>query len=162
MIRKKKPSDSPVELDHLDFSILSYLKKDSKTPLKRIASELGIHPNTLIQRIKKMEGSGVVKKYSADVDFPTTGLDLHIIVMIKVKRGRAGLDQLKELVKIKEVEALYAATGLWDAIGFVRVRNRKHLLEVVERIGDHPIVLKTSSSIILKTYKDPNDYNPFG
>jgi DNA-binding Lrp family transcriptional regulator len=79
-----------------------------------------------------------------------------------VKRGRAGLEQLNELVSVKELEALYAATGLWDAIGFVRVRNRKHLLEVIEKIGDHPIVLKTSSSIILNTYKDPNEYNPFG
>jgi DNA-binding Lrp family transcriptional regulator len=162
MTKKKRTLEAvPAELDHLDFSILSYLRKDSKTPLKKMAKELGIHPNTLIQRIRKMESGGVIKKYAACVDYSKTGYDLHIIVMIKVKRGRVALEQLKDLTKVKELEAVYAATGVWDAIALCRVKNRQHLLEVIEKIGDQPIVLKTSSAIILHTYKNHDDYNPF-
>ncbi|MBD3210218.1 winged helix-turn-helix transcriptional regulator [Candidatus Micrarchaeota archaeon] len=161
MMARKRRLEVPAELDYLDLSVLSYLREDSKTPIKKMAKDLSVHPNTLIQRIRKMEKTGVLKKYSACVDYSKAGYDLHILVMIKVKRGRAGLDQLQGLTRIRELEAVYATTGLWDAIALCRVRNRKHLLDVIEEVGNHPIVLKTSSSIILNIYKDPDDFNPF-
>ncbi|MBU0532059.1 Lrp/AsnC family transcriptional regulator [Candidatus Micrarchaeota archaeon] len=151
----------PWELDPLDMSILFHLRTNSKTPIKKMAKDLGMHPNTLIQRIKKMEKEGVIKKYSADIDYTKAGFDLHLMVLIKVKRGRVALDQLKELTRIAEIESIYATTGLWDAVAMCRVRNREHLLGVIEKIGDHPIVLKTSSSIVLYCYKSNDDYNPF-
>lgn len=162
MAGRKKSVRVDDELDITDISILSYLRDDSKTPIKKMAKELGVHPNTLIQRIRKMEKTGVIKKYNAAVNYSKTGLDLTIMIMMKVRRGRAGdLDQLKELIKIKEIESIHATTGTWDVIALCRVKNRKHLLDVIQRIGDHPIVVKTTSSIVLFTYKRPEDYNPF-
>lgn len=162
MTKKKRVAEEvPAELDYLDFSVLSYLRSDSKTPIKKMAKELGVHPNTLIQRIRKMEKEGVIRKYAACVDYPKTGLDLYLLIMVKVKRGGEELEKLSELTKVKELEAVYATTGVWDAVALCRVKNRQHLLEVIEKIGSHPIVLKTSSSIILKAYKNHDEYNPF-
>jgi len=161
-MKKKKPEELPLELDNLDFSILSYLRENSKTPIKKMAKELNIHPNTLIQRIKKMETSGVIRKYSAAVDYSKTGYDLHVVIMVKVRtRGKVGFGELKQLKSIKELETIYATTGLWDALLICRVKNRQHLLDVIKMIGDHPVVLKTSSSIILQCYKDSAEFNPF-
>ena len=160
-MRELREFTAEADLDYLDFSILSYLRQNSKMPIKKMAKELDIHPNTLIQRIKKMEKNSVIKKYAACVDYSKTGYDLHVIVMLKVRKGAAGLSQLSELTKIKELKSVYATTGLWDAITICVVKNRQHLLDVIERIGSHPMVLKTSSSIIMECYKDPDAFNPF-
>ncbi len=150
------------KLDAIDFTILSQLRDNAKTQVKEMARELRMHPNTLLQRIRKLERSGIIKKYTIDIDFSKAGFDLPIIVSMKVKRGRAGdLDQLKDLVNITEIEALYAASGIWDVMAIVRVKNREHMLDVIQRIGDHPLVTKTASAMILFGYKSPGDYNPF-
>lgn len=151
-----------MKLDDIDISILSHMRDDAKLPLKELARELRVHPNTLLQRVRKLEKAGVIKKYVAEVDFDQTGLDLHVIINMKVTRGRASdLEQIKQLIGIKELEAIFAVSGHWDVIALCRVKNRKHFLEVIQKISDHPIVSKTSSSIILYEYKTPGDYNPF-
>ncbi|HID72597.1 TPA: Lrp/AsnC family transcriptional regulator, partial [Candidatus Micrarchaeota archaeon] len=132
------------------------------TPTKELARKLGIHPNTLLQRIKRLEKEGVIKKYMAKIDYGKVGYDLHIILMMRVRKGRAGdMDQLKDLLKVKELETLYATTGTWDLIGSCRVKNRKHLLKVIQRIGKNKIVMKTSSYLTLFSYKGAQDFNPF-
>ena len=151
-----------MKLDEIDIALLSNLRDDAKTPLKDLARELKVHPNTLLQRVRKLEKAKIIKKYVAEIDYEKTGIDLHIIVMMKVRRGRAGdMEQLSDLIGIRELEAIYATSGLWDVVALCRVKNRKHLLDVIQRVGDHPIVTKTSSSIILFEYKHPGDYNPY-
>ncbi len=149
-------------LDSLDYAILSELRKDSKMPHKELASILDVHPNTLVQRLEKLRKNGVLLRYSAEIDYTKAGYDLHVIIMIRVKKGRAGdNDQIRDLVNLSEVESLYATTGSWDLIAVCRVKDRAHLLEVISEFGKNPIVLKTSSQLVLHTYKNPSDFNPF-
>ncbi|MFH1394322.1 MAG: Lrp/AsnC family transcriptional regulator [Candidatus Micrarchaeota archaeon] len=150
------------KIDQTDIEILSELVDNAKTPTKELARKLGIHPNTLLQRIKRLEKEEVIKKYMAKIDYSKVGYDLHVILMMRVRKGRAGdLEQLKDLLKIKEIETLYATTGMWDLIGSVRVKNRQHLLDVIQRIGKNKIVTKTSSYLTLFAYKGAQDFNPF-
>ena len=151
-----------VKLDKIDISILSHFRSDAKAQLKDLAKDLRVHPNTLLQRVRKLEKIGVIKKYVAIMDYEKAGYDLHVIINMKVKRGRAGdMDQLKDLINIAELEAIYAVSGVWDVIALCRVKNRKHLLDVIQKIGDHPIVTKTASSMILFEYKGHGEFNPF-
>ncbi len=150
------------KLDEIDLAILASLRENAKASVKDLAKRIGVHPNTLLQRLKKLENNGIITKYVAEVDYAKVGLDLHVIIMMKVKRGRAGdMDQLKELLRIKELEAVYATTGNWDLISVARVKNREHLLEVIQRLGKVPIITKTTSHLVLFAYKNPYQYNPF-
>jgi Lrp/AsnC family leucine-responsive transcriptional regulator len=150
------------KLDEVDISILSHLRNDGKTHLKELARTLRVHPNTLLQRLRKLEKAGIIRKYVAVVDYAKTGLDLHLIITMKLKRACSNdLKQLKELTGITEVEALYATSGLWDVFALCRVKNRNHMLDVIQKINDHPVVVKTSSSIVLYDYKSPADFNPY-
>ncbi|MBI5223692.1 Lrp/AsnC family transcriptional regulator [Candidatus Micrarchaeota archaeon] len=149
-------------LDETDMAILAVLREDAKLPIKELAKKVKVHPNTVIQRLEKLKKSNVILKYAADVDYAKAGLDLQVIIMMKVRKGRAGdPEQLEELMKMKDLEAIYATTGVWDVVAICRVRDRDHLLEVIQKVGKNEIVLKTSSQIVLYTYKKPSDYNPF-
>ena len=147
--------------DSTDLAILRELRKDCKRPVRELAKKLKIHPNTLLQRIKKLEKEKIIVKYMAEVDYHKIGYDLHAIIMGKVRKGRAGdPDQLSDLSAIPEVQSLYAATGAYDIIAVVKVKNRDQLVDVVRRIGENPIVVKTMTQIILYSYKYPHEFNP--
>jgi len=151
-----------LKLDKTDLTILGSLRKNSKASVKELARKIGIHPNTLLQRLKKLEKHKVITKYVAEVDYAKVGYDLHVVIMMKVKRGKAGdVDQVKDLIKIRELQSIYASTGLWDIIAIARVKNREHLLEVIQKIGSSPSVTKTTSHLVLYAYKSPQDFNPF-
>ena len=77
-----------IKLDDIDISILSHLRDDAKTQLKDLARELKVHPNTLLQRVRKLEKAKIIKKYTAEVDYAKTDIDLHIIIMMKLRRVR--------------------------------------------------------------------------
>jgi DNA-binding Lrp family transcriptional regulator len=150
------------DVDSTDLKIISALQENSSESVKSLAKRLGVHPNTMLQRLKKLESSHIIKKYTAQIDYSKVGYDLHVLFMGKVRKGRAGdMAQLKDLLNIKEIEALYATTGSWDLMGILRVKNRDHLLEVIQQIGRNEIITKTASHLVLFTYKDPQDFNPF-
>jgi len=149
------------EYDDTDLAILRELRDDCKQPVREMAKKLGIHPNTILQRIKKLEKEKIIIKYSAEVDFRKLGYDLHAVIMGEVRKGRAGDQaQLADLAKMPEMQYLYAVTGAYDIIASVRVKNRDELVKVLGKIGENPIVERTMTHIILYSYKHPYEFNP--
>ena len=125
------------KIDETDQMILCELRDNSKRPIRELAKKLHMHPNTVLQRIKKLEKEGIIRKYVAELDYKKMGYDIHVIVMIKVRKGRAGdKEQLNDITHIPQVQSLHAVTGAYDLIATVRVRNRDELLEVLRRIHD--------------------------
>ena len=150
------------KLDEVDKKIVSALLENGRLPAKKLASKIDVHPNTLLQRLKKLEKNGVIRKYAAYVDFGKLGYDLHVIILMEVSRGQAGeVDQMKDLLKIKEIEALYATTGIYDLVAVCRVKNREHLLDIIQRMGKNPIITKSVTQIVLFPYRAPHEFNPF-
>jgi DNA-binding Lrp family transcriptional regulator len=141
--------------------ILTELRKNCKRPVRELAKELRVHPNTLLQRIKKLENRGVIRSYQANINYSEIGYDLHAIVLIKItKRGLEDPNLLKEVGYIPQVEALYATTGTSDVIAIVRAENKDKLVEVLKEIQKHEKVARTTSHLILVTYKYPHEFNP--
>ncbi len=149
------------KIDETDLMILKELRENCKQPVKELAKSLKIHPNTLLQRIKKLEKQKVIIKYTAEVDFRKLGYDLQAVIMGEVRKGRIGdQEQLHEIANMPQVQYLYAVTGAYDVIASVRVKNRDELVAVLGKIGQHPIIEKTMTHIVLFSYKHPYEFNP--
>lgn len=150
-----------VKLDETDKRILYHLIENAKMPSKELARLLKIHPNTLLQRVKKLEKSKVIKKYMAVVDYDKIGMDMHAIVMIRIrKRGLENPKLLDTVTKIPEVEALYAVTGGQDCIAIVRAGGKDALVTSLRKVQSDENILRTTTHLILLTYKPSHDYNP--
>ena len=92
------------EYDEKDLAILRELRNDCKRSVREMAKKLAIHPNTILQRIKKLEKEKVIIKYMAEIDYRKLDYDLHALIMGKVRKGRAGdPEQLADLSAIPEV-----------------------------------------------------------
>jgi len=152
----------PKIFDDLDIKILRELREDSKQSYKKLAEKLKTHPNTLMQRIKKLESNKVIKRYTIEADYKKLGLEFRAVVMLRTKGIKVTTPRdFANIVKMPQVNALYGTAGSYDAIAILEVRNMEEMTDVVGRIQDMPGVLRTTTYLVLSTYKDASDYNPF-
>lgn len=149
------------KIDTVDLLILRELRDDCKRPMRELAQKLRMHPNTLLQRIKRLEKSNIVRKYHADIDYKSLGYDMHAVVMIKIKKS--GLEDeklLAEVTRLPEIVALYAISGGADVMAIVKAKDRDDLVRILRFIQSQKTVLRTTSFMVLVTYKEAYQFNP--
>jgi DNA-binding Lrp family transcriptional regulator len=146
------------EFDELDRRIIDMLCASSQGSYRQIAKELGIHPTTLIQRVKSLENKGVVNGYRAKVDYMKLGFDFMGIIQIYVDKDTLGVQE--RITAIPQVIAVFDVTGECDSIAWVACRDREEFSDIVKSILMIEGVKKTNTSVILNMMKDPMDYVP--
>ena len=149
-------------MNEIDKKILSEVSNNARIPAKALARKIDVHPNTLLQRMKRLQEKGVIQGYHGYLDYDQLGYGLHLVILMKLEHVDPGEDQmrLEELLKMKELEAMYAITGEWDLVSVWRVKDRKHLNCVIKKVTRTPAVTRTLTNLILHTYRNPNEFNP--
>ncbi|MEW6722146.1 MAG: Lrp/AsnC family transcriptional regulator [Candidatus Micrarchaeota archaeon] len=148
------------ELDTIDRKILAALIDNSKIMSKELSRKLRIHPNTLLQRLKKLEKSGIIKKYQAVVDFPKVDKMMQVLMFIKVNMEKPWEDALRATVKFPEIVSYILMTGDYDVLIIARVKDETHLADLMRRVQATKVVNKTTTHLIVDFYKQPDEYNP--
>ena len=149
------------KIDTVDLLILKELREDCKRPMRELSQKLRMHPNTLLQRIKRLEKTNVIRKYHADIDYKALGYDMHAMVMIKItKAGLEDENLLDKVRKVPEVVALYAVSGGADVVAMVKAKDRDDLVRILKFIQSQKSVLRTTSYMVLITYKEAYEFNP--
>ncbi|HSB47296.1 MAG TPA: Lrp/AsnC family transcriptional regulator [Candidatus Bilamarchaeum sp.] len=149
------------KVDTMDLLILRELRDDCKRPMRELAQKLRMHPNTLLQRIKRLEKSKVIRRYHADIDYKALGFDMHAVVMIRIRKSGLEDEKLLESVALlPEVQSLYATTGGADCIAIVKAKNRDDLVRILRVIQTEKSVLRTTSYLVLVNYKESFQFNP--
>jgi len=147
-------------LDKTDKRIVAALVENSKVMSKELSRKLRIHPNTLLQRLKKLEKEGVIKGYTAVVDYKKVEHLMQVMVSLKIEMIKGWEEHLRPLSRLPEVEAFLLITGEYDVIAIVRVRDELHLANLLRRMQQNKVVTKTTTTLILDYYKRPYEYNP--
>ena len=69
------------EIDDVDRAILHALQEDARNlSSDEIADRAGIAGSTVRKRIKRLESNGIIKGYSADVDYGKSGYPLRMLL----------------------------------------------------------------------------------
>ncbi len=150
-----------IEIDEIDKKILYHLNENAKIPSKELARILRIHPNTLLQRIKKLENNGVIKKYKSVINYEKIGIEMMALIFLKVKMKQDWEKTLRSLANIPQITSFLLITGTADAVVIVRIKNKDELTAIVRELQKNEVVLKTMTYLVLDHYKLPEDYNPF-
>lgn len=146
------------DLDELDRKIVEELCISSQGSYRQIAKRLGIHPTTLIQRVKNLEEHGVIKGYRANVDYLKLGYEFMAIVHVYVEGDL--LEVQRNIKEIENVVAVFDVTGECDSIAWVACKNRDEFSSVVKRMLTLPGVKKTNTYVVLNVIKDPYNFIP--
>ncbi|MDR2846353.1 MAG: Lrp/AsnC family transcriptional regulator [Candidatus Methanoplasma sp.] len=145
------------DYDELDRRIIELLCTSSQGSYRQIAKQLGVHPTTLIQRVKAMETKGVIKGYRAKVDYVNLGFEYMGIVHIYAENV---VEVQKALLNIPQVIAVFDVTGDSDCIVWISCLDRDDFSGTVKVINAIKGVRKTNTSVVLNVVKDPNDFIP--
>ena len=122
-------------MDVLDKRIVDLMCTSSQGSYRQLAKQLGVHPTTLIQRVKNLEDKGIIKGYRAKIDYMKLGFDYMGIVHIYTDNLVEVLDNLS---KVPQIIGIFDVTGDSDAIAWIACIDREDFSETVKLINSQP------------------------
>lgn len=72
-------------MDAKDREILNLLQRDGRMSISELASQVSLSDTPCLRRVKKLEESGVISGYSAQLDSKAIGLNVLIYAFIKLQ-----------------------------------------------------------------------------
>jgi DNA-binding Lrp family transcriptional regulator len=113
------------KIDDTDKKILSILQEDARITTKEWASQLNLSNTPVYERVKKLEKSGYIEKYSARLNAEKIGRNMTSFIMVSLKSHTKQVVEAfqKEAMALPEVMEFYYISGNYDALLKVMVAN---------------------------------------
>jgi Lrp/AsnC family leucine-responsive transcriptional regulator len=137
-------------LDRRDLDILKVLQEDARATYSEIAARVGLSPSSVHQRVRKLEGSGVIKGYRAVVDLEALGLYVTALVSLMPLDPKQPDDLPDRVLEFPEVEACHSIAGEANYILKVRTRTTTDLEDLLRRLREKAGV-QTRTTVVLST-----------
>ena len=140
-------------IDELDRRILGRVLKEGRISFRQLAYEMRVSTTTVASRAARLQRAGVIRGYSALVDFQRMGYELTVVTEIYVSKGKL-VEMEGEIAKLPNVCAVYDVTGEIDAIVISKCRNREELSHFTKSLLAMPFVEHCNSHVVLTTVKE--------
>jgi DNA-binding Lrp family transcriptional regulator len=104
------------KLDKIDLKILKILQENSKITNLDLSKKIGLSPAPTLERVKKLEQSGVIESYHAKVNPQSIGLNVKTFVLVSLawQKENALNNFLDKIRAIEEIVECYIITGEAD------------------------------------------------
>ncbi|NPA75766.1 MAG: Lrp/AsnC family transcriptional regulator [Euryarchaeota archaeon] len=140
-------------MDERDKKIIKMLKENARRPFTDIAKELGVTETTIRKRVAELERSGVIKKYTIEVDPEKVGYKTITILGIDVE-PKYLLEAAKKLAELDEVRWVATSTGDHMIMCEVWTHNGDELMNLLSsKIGKIRGITDVCPAIILEKIK---------
>jgi Lrp/AsnC family transcriptional regulator for asnA, asnC and gidA len=151
-----KLKNQAVSLDTLDWQILQAIQKNSKQTYCEVGRQLGVAHSTVYDRIKKLEKSGIIKKWTVDIDHEQLGMNCITARMTVYTDPKESENVAKKLSKSKEVlEVSMSLSEELLILAKVLARDQDSLHSfIAENVAPLQGVLRIRTSIITKKIKE--------
>jgi Lrp/AsnC family leucine-responsive transcriptional regulator len=104
------------KLDKTDLKILQILQDNSKITNLDLSKKIGLSPAPTLERVKKLEQSGIIESYHAQVNAQAIGLNVKTFVLVSLawQKENALNHFLDKIKAIEEITECYIITGEAD------------------------------------------------
>jgi Lrp/AsnC family leucine-responsive transcriptional regulator len=139
------------EFDATDRAILEMLQDNCKQSMAAIGLQVGLSAPSVLERIHKLEETGVITGYAAQVDPRRLGKDVTAFIGVAtdvprsigtLERGIAGIDDVLEC---------HHVTGAHTFMLKVKVENTQSLESLIDRLRGFEGVSRTETLVVLST-----------
>lgn len=144
------------KLDRYDRLLLAELQRDSRQTVQQLATAVGLSSTPCWKRVKELEASGVIRRYTALVDREKVGLSLCVLAELNLTRhSEEDVRQFERAVAdCPQIVSCYATTGQADYVIKVLVPDIKQYEAFLhETAFKLPGVTHVRSSVVLKEVK---------
>jgi DNA-binding Lrp family transcriptional regulator len=138
-------------LDRIDEQILQILRKDSRAAFVEIAPLVGLSEAAVRRRVQNLVEQGTIRKFTIEVDEPQTTTSA--ITYVSVSPSSPTADVSRALKAVHGVETIYETTGPFDIAAIIRGASISEVNKSVEEIRRIEGVLKTETTIVLRTIR---------
>jgi len=114
-------------MDKKDAIILDCLKEDASQSTKAIARKTRIPITTIHNRIQKMKSSGLIQKYTLDINEGLRGYPLLAFILVVASAQSNQVMLKKKMSQISEIKEVHIVTGTFDMLLKVRAKSMESL-----------------------------------
>lgn len=160
-----------MKLDKIDLRILEQLQSNSKITNLDLSKKIGLSPAPTLERVKKLEQTGVITSYHAKVDPEALGLKVNTYLQVNLawQKEKALENFISKVHEIDEITECYIITGDADFIMKIVCKDiatyeqllfkRLSQIEEIERIKTLMTLSKVKSSKVLPFDYENDDVN---
>lgn len=146
-----------MKLDQIDRKILVILQQNGTITNAQLAKEIGLSPAPTLERVKKLEHSGLIASYHAELNKEKAGIGVIIFVLVTLSSHK--MNQINAFVnkinKISEIIECHHITGEGDFLLKIVTKDipsyQKLILETLSQIEE---IGSMRSMVNLNTYKN--------
>jgi Lrp/AsnC family leucine-responsive transcriptional regulator len=141
-------------LDQIDKQLIEHLQENGRQTTSELAHDVGMSVPAVAERIRKLQESGVIRRFSAVVDPRKIGMDVGAYITL-ISESSAHYDEVIERARAHpEVLEIMSVTGEGSHMLLVRTENTSTLESLLMQIQSWPGVTRTETRIILSYYKE--------
>jgi Lrp/AsnC family transcriptional regulator, leucine-responsive regulatory protein len=131
-------------LDATNCLLISELQRDGRLSIAELGRRVGLSSPAVAERLQRLEQSGTIRGYHADVDPRALGLTLGAIIRVRPSPGQ--IQNVAELARdTPEVVECHRVTGDDCYIMRAHLRDVLHLEEVIDRFT---VLGQTTTSVM--------------
>ena len=142
-----------MQISETDKKILNVMIENSRLSLREIAKKINVSVATVMHHVKSLEVDGIIKGYTAKIDYEKSEYDIEVIIEIRISKGKL-IEVEKKIATHPNVFAIYDTTGTFDAVIIARFKSTRQMDAFLKKIQSYEFVERTETKLILKTIKE--------
>ncbi len=143
-------------LDAIDRTILTTLQENGRITNKELSEKVGLSPPPMLERVKKLERQGYIKKYVALLDAEKVGCGTMAFVSVSMAEHSAKSieDFRQDVERFPEVLECYHLAGNEDYLLKVATKNMNEYESfIVDKLTTVKNLGKVRTAFVLSTVK---------
>ncbi|MEO1485049.1 MAG: Lrp/AsnC family transcriptional regulator [Bacteroidota bacterium] len=122
-----------MNIDRTNWEIINCLQDNARESFANIGRKVGLTPPAVAERVKKMEDTGVIERYTVRLSNRKAGYQLRGIIMLRAFMGKLK-PFLAKVSAFDEVINCYRITGNENIIMEVVLRDQEHLEKFIDKL----------------------------
>ncbi len=134
-------------MDNIDLRIVDILQTDGRITMKELGQRVGLTSPATIERVKKLEDSGIIGGYRADINIAKAGLPVRAFILVTIGGGSGEelLDFCRRHTRLLECHRLAGSASYLLAAAVADTAALEKLLD------DLTIYGRTETHLVLST-----------
>jgi Lrp/AsnC family transcriptional regulator, leucine-responsive regulatory protein len=151
------PATAKIEVDDLDLALLRALATDARQSQRALARAVGMSPPAVADRLARLERSGAIRGYRADIDWAALGCPVVVYLAVTAGPGTDLSGIIRAIRELPEAEHMSVVTGGFDLLVRLRLRDHAHLRDLLlSNIFQIPGVQRTETFLSLADAEPEN------
>ena len=141
-------------MDKMDFAILKSLRENARNTASMIGKDIHLSVSAVLERIRKMESSGLIKQYTIVVDQEKLGNSMTALMEVSLEHPKYYESFTAAIRNNENIVSCHYVTGDYDFLLTINCKSAEHLEYVHRLVKGQEGITSKKTHVVLKTAKN--------